>query len=178
MGHRLPAALGAATLTLVILALAARPAPARTITGTSGDDVLVGTPSADRVHGLAGSDDITGGKGDDRLFGGGGFDTFRWTRGDGYDQVDGGADSDVLEIEAGRRLRLHLNALGDGPKRPAKGGLQVIGLKRVEEIRVVGTDRGDGLVLSSDPGIVPSAPFLPPVTVDTGRGDDRIDVRR
>ena len=56
-----------------------------TITGTSGDDRLVGTP---------GNDVIDGEGGDDRLFGKGGIDVLCGS--DGEDLLKGGADLDIL----------------------------------------------------------------------------------
>ena len=67
---------------LVVLALAAS-AGARTITGTRGNDRLVGSPRADAIRGQAGRDLLLGRGGRDYLDGGPGRDT-----------VDGGAGAD------------------------------------------------------------------------------------
>src|SRR4051794_25371119 len=167
MSRKLSIALGLASLAVLT---AAGPLSAKPVTGTPGDDVLTGTPLADTIHGLAGNDDISPGKGDDRAFGDGGFDRFSWKSHGGHDRINGGADDDGLEIEAGRYLNLHLDALGTGPERASGGGLQVIGVKNIEQILVSGTDRSDRLVLSSDP-------FSLSLGINTGLGDDRIDTR-
>ena len=61
-------------------------APACTITGTSGDDVLTGTSGNDVICGLAGNDVINGAGGDDVILGGQGNDTL--IGGDGTDTLD------------------------------------------------------------------------------------------
>jgi parallel beta-helix repeat protein len=88
----------------VIITLAAycegRPA---TITGTLGDDLLVGTPAADvivaldgndAVHAQGGNDVVCGGPGADRLRGQGGHDTV--VGNDGFDLLWGGGGRDRL----------------------------------------------------------------------------------
>jgi Ca2+-binding RTX toxin-like protein len=168
------------SLVVAVLA-AARPASAKVITGTPENDVLRGTGTADRIRGLTGDDDITGGRGDDWLFGDEGDDTFRWRNGDGRDRVDGGPGGfDTLLVDAGKRLRLHLDALGAGagPEAAAGNGPQVIGVKDVEQVSIVGTRGADRLVLSSDRGIPgPGDANGTGLFVDTGAGDDVIDVR-
>ncbi|HEX8225903.1 MAG TPA: Ig-like domain-containing protein [Allosphingosinicella sp.] len=62
-------------------------APAgETITGTAGDDVLVGTVGADSISALGGNDVVNGNAGADLILGG-----------DGFDQLHGDADSDVVD---------------------------------------------------------------------------------
>jgi Ca2+-binding RTX toxin-like protein len=79
-----------------------------TITGTAGNDRLVGTRRADVICGLGGDDTITGGDGDDAIFGDGGNDRVDGGSGkdtlygdDGDDRLDGGRDADVVEGGAG-----------------------------------------------------------------------------
>jgi Ca2+-binding RTX toxin-like protein len=75
-----------------------------TVNGTSGDDVLHGTP---------GRDVICGRRGDDRLFGAGGRDLIRGARGadvifggTGRDRLTGGSGDDIVVGEGGQdRLR-------------------------------------------------------------------------
>jgi Ca2+-binding RTX toxin-like protein len=55
------------------------PAPRCTITGTSGNDLLVGTPGDDVICGMAGDDMLYGNGGDDALLGGIGVDTASYT---------------------------------------------------------------------------------------------------
>lgn len=65
-----------------------------TITGTSGNDTLIGTIGADIISGLDGNDSISGGAGADTIFGGDGNDTVQ--SGEGRDTIDLGAGDDVL----------------------------------------------------------------------------------
>ena len=66
-------------------------APACTITGTPGRDVLAGRNGADVICGRGGDDVIEGGRGNDRLLGG-----------TGADLLVGGAGLDILVGERGR----------------------------------------------------------------------------
>jgi len=78
------------------------------ITGTEGDDMLVGTACADDIKGLggndiidgrAGDDYIDGGTGDDNLMGGAGNDILHG--GDGNDIIFGGVGNDQISGGAG-----------------------------------------------------------------------------
>lgn len=80
--------------------LPGRPAPACTITGTPGADVLVGTPGRDVICGGGGNDVLRGGDGNDRLVGGSGADVL--DGGPGNDVLLGGTGRDVLIGRAGR----------------------------------------------------------------------------
>lgn len=86
------------------------------INGTSGDDILDGTPAGDLIKGFAGDDilnggdgidELRGGKGDDILnggldkdnvFGGSGNDTFIIEGSHFGDNIDGGSDTDTLDL--------------------------------------------------------------------------------
>jgi VCBS repeat-containing protein len=70
-----------------------------TITGTSGDDVLVGGPGDDVICGGEGDDVLRGGGGDDVLRGGAGED--RLVGGNGDDYLQGGRHDDRLRAGAG-----------------------------------------------------------------------------
>jgi Ca2+-binding RTX toxin-like protein len=87
------------------------PTPAKTLTGTSGNDLMqASTDDAWIVNGLAGNDTIvtragndliTGGAGNDSIGSGGGDDVIRFSgTGEGFDDIDGGAGND--RIEAGK----------------------------------------------------------------------------
>jgi Tol biopolymer transport system component len=71
-----------------------RSALAAVIAPTDGDDVLEGTPQADRIDALAGNDTVAGRGGDDRLFGQQGDDVIFGGRGE--DLLRGGAGADRL----------------------------------------------------------------------------------
>jgi hypothetical protein len=86
---------------LPFAAEAAAPAAARsclgavaTIVGTSGDDVLHGTPHADVIVGRGGDDRINGRGGDDLICGGAGRDLLSGAG--GSDQLDGDGGKDAL----------------------------------------------------------------------------------
>ncbi len=70
------------------------PAANQDITGTAGDDVLVGTSGADTILGLGGDDRLFGRNGDDIMDGGAGDDRLKGNAGD--DTLNGGEGSDVL----------------------------------------------------------------------------------
>lgn len=69
------------------------------ITGTPGNDVLVGTSADEVICGLGGNDVIRGGGGDDILKGAGGNDTIYG--GGGSDTIKGGAGKDQLYGQSG-----------------------------------------------------------------------------
>ena len=70
-------------------------APACTMTGTAGDDVLTGTGAADVICGLGGNDQINGRGGGDVLIAGAGDDVI--TGGSGADSLQGDAGKDRLK---------------------------------------------------------------------------------
>ncbi|MFZ5904489.1 MAG: ExeM/NucH family extracellular endonuclease [Chloroflexota bacterium] len=69
------------------------------LTGTSGDDVIVGTDGVNTIFGLGGNDVICALGGHDTIFAGAGDDTI--DSGDGNDTVFGGAGNDQVEAGAG-----------------------------------------------------------------------------
>ncbi|MEM8685569.1 MAG: Ig-like domain-containing protein, partial [Pseudomonadota bacterium] len=71
-------------------------------TGTSGDDILDGGNSDDRLIGKAGNDTLSGGAGNDLLKGGSGDDTLNG--GDDHDLLIGGKGDDTLEGGDGHDL--------------------------------------------------------------------------
>ncbi|WP_321532213.1 calcium-binding protein [uncultured Desulfuromonas sp.] len=93
---------------------------AKVVTGTVGDDVLVGTDFADTIlgmagddilNGLSGDDHVDGGLGNDELYGGAGNDTLDGNEGDdlleggdGSDELYGGTGYDILEGNEGDDL--------------------------------------------------------------------------
>ncbi len=68
------------------------------MTGTVGDDVLIGTAFADVLGGGNGNDRVTGAGGADWLYGGDGSDTL--DGGTGIDSLCGGAGSDVYVVDS------------------------------------------------------------------------------
>ncbi|HSW07168.1 calcium-binding protein [Aquabacterium sp.] len=84
---------------------AAKPAPALTVTGTSGNDILAGGDSKDTISAQAGDDWLTGGGGNDTLRGGAGADiaTFIGSYADYTVTFDAGTNTyTVVDSVAGR----------------------------------------------------------------------------
>lgn len=78
------------------------------LTGTAGNDLLLGTNTVDRIEGLEGGDILDGGAGDDRLGGGNGDDELYGGEGNDYlsggigtDRLEGGSGDDTYYFEAG-----------------------------------------------------------------------------
>ena len=65
-----------------------------TISGTNGDDVIVGTDQADGIQSYDGDDIIDGGAGNDCIDAGAGDDVI--TAGDGHDTVHAGSGDDII----------------------------------------------------------------------------------
>ena len=89
----------------------AKPAPVKNISGTAGDDVLVGTSANENIYGYAGHDRLDGGSGNDTLYGHEGDDFLFGGDGDDYlagqegsDTMDGGAGNDTLAWGGGGGL--------------------------------------------------------------------------
>lgn len=92
------------------------------LTGTNGDDILVGGPDADTLLGLKGDDTLQGGDGDDLLVGGNGDDTLFGQGGDdtlqgenGDDLLIGGAGRNVIDGGAGDDTVSYADADPVGP---------------------------------------------------------------
>lgn len=71
--------------------------PSNAMTGTAGDDRLVGGDVADRILGLAGNDTLVGGGGVDTLEGGAGNDSLDGNA--GADRLIGGDGNDIYRID-------------------------------------------------------------------------------
>ncbi len=66
----------------------------------SGNDIAVGSESADRIYGGIGDDVLAGEGGSDRLYGGAGDDTV--SGGEGHDTIYGGTGNDTISAGVGR----------------------------------------------------------------------------
>jgi Ca2+-binding RTX toxin-like protein len=86
-------------LSALVLGTLAADVLAKDIRGTPGDDLISGTPQADRIMALDGHDDVQARGGDDVLDGGPGDDEL--FVGDGNDIADGGPGDDYLDGRAG-----------------------------------------------------------------------------
>lgn len=78
-----------------------------TLDGEAGDDTLEGGDDSDALYGRDGADTLIGGRGNDDLAGGDGADVYRFSLGDGYDEIQeednlgNGAEIDAIELGAG-----------------------------------------------------------------------------
>ncbi len=84
---------------------------ARMLTGTAGNDTIIGYATADTINGADGNDTLEGRGGNDLLEGGGGNDSLygqagndRLLGGDGADVLQGGDGDDVLDGGAGNDI--------------------------------------------------------------------------
>ena len=92
-----------AALSMLMLALTATLALGAQRLGTSGNDVLYGTPYADTIYGKAGADTLYGKAGADKVYGGAGNDGVYGNRGNdslyggkGTDRIYGGYGDDFV----------------------------------------------------------------------------------
>jgi Ca2+-binding RTX toxin-like protein len=81
-----------------------------TITGGAGNDQLFGQAGNDTLNGAGGfdflfggdgNDTLTGGDADDQIYGEAGNDLIIWNPGDDSDLMEGGADVDTVQVNAG-----------------------------------------------------------------------------
>ncbi len=101
-----------------------------TLTGGAGNDTLIGLGGNDNLSGLGGADALIGGTGNDVLNGGTGNDVFTYTMGDGADTVDGGADTDILNI-IGTAASSTLDVVYDGTSLTIFEGGTIANVERV-----------------------------------------------
>jgi Ca2+-binding RTX toxin-like protein len=97
------------TVMVVALLLVSGVAVAAAIRGTSGNDTLVGSNSADTMRGHAGGDTMSGRYGKDKMYGGSGNDVMRG--GHHPDRMFGGTGRDTLSAGPGND---HIFIAGDG----------------------------------------------------------------
>ncbi len=108
--------------------------------GNGGADILNGEAGTDTILGGTGNDVITGGAGNDTLMGEAGNDTFNYAMGDGADTlVDGGADTDTLNITGGAANDV-LDVVLNGTALTSIEGGTVINVERVNANLGGGTD--------------------------------------
>lgn len=107
------------------------------LTGTEGDDILVGGADADTLVGLGGNDILQGGDGDDLLIGG-----------PGRDLLDGGAGNDTVSYEdadpVGPLSYLHVNLLSQSASIVGSDAAPLDKLVSIEN--VIGSKGTDWLV--------------------------------
>ena len=118
-----------------------------TLSGEGGDDTLDGGAGNDLLQGGAGNDFLNGSGGNDLVVAGDGNDTVFWSSGEGNDTIDGGGGNDVLSITA-------------------TDGNDVIDI----------SDDGFGNVLVVVNGETLTVSTLEEIVIATGDGDDIVNV--
>jgi hypothetical protein len=68
------------------------------VTGGSSADTLIGNANVNVLRGGASADTLIGGQAGDQMFGEGGNDLLIWNNGDGSDFMEGGANSDTVQV--------------------------------------------------------------------------------
>jgi hypothetical protein len=83
------------------------------VTGGSSNDTLVGNANVNVLRGGANADTLIGGPGGDQIFGDAGNDLLIWNNGDGSDLMEGGTESDTVQVNgsptAGDQFLLQVN---------------------------------------------------------------------
>lgn len=130
-----------------------------TIVGTSGDDTLVGTRSADVIVAKGGNDTVTGVAQGDFICGGGGNDTLDGGR--GSDRANGGGGSDLCIAE---RMRACENTPPPEPPPPPPGNVDTSRMQGDGPLTAQVTDWG---ILGCPAGAVNV--FLPTAIVEDSR---------
>jgi serralysin len=136
------------------------------LAGGEGDDLLFGSPLANRLLGRGGDDSAYGNGGNDLLYGGA-----------GEDRLDGGADDDTLDGWTGRD-RLYA---GDGEDRLAGGNENDVAYGGDGEDRLYGGSGVDGLWGGDDADLLYGGNDKDRLSGDTGHdrlqgeaGDDTV----
>jgi Ca2+-binding RTX toxin-like protein len=162
-----------------------------TIVGTSGDNVLDGTPHADVIVGRGGADTIRGLGGDDWICGGAGNDVVDGGRGDdheygqgrydhltyspGHDVIDGGALADNLYYEGaprGVRLDLRRGTAAIGREHDVVRSVDWVRLTRHSD-SFVGTDQPEIVYAGGGADVVEGRGGDDMITAS--RGDDAVE---
>ena len=108
-----------------------------TITGKSGNDVLIADPAGSTMFGLAGNDSLIGGAGNDTLIGDVGNDTLNG--GDGNDLLQGDAGNDIIDGGMGSDV-----AVFHGNRADYKIWTDINGQTFVKDLRPSSTSGYDG----------------------------------
>jgi Ca2+-binding RTX toxin-like protein len=111
---------------------------ADTVTGSSQRDYIDGNAGNDTLNGGDGADTLIGGLGVDTVNGGAGNDFFFYNLGDGNGVMDGGADTDSLQVNDGAAAGI-LNVTWNG------SALTVVSGNSLTNIEGVNADLGGGI---------------------------------
>lgn len=142
-----------------------------TFNGFAGDDTLIGG---------SGNDSINGNAGDDVLQGNAGEELFVWNNGDGSDMIDGGADTDELEVNgstvssAGDQITISANGTRlDLARADGGAGLGPFSLDvgTIETLDLNTLDGDDNVTINDLTGVAD----LATLQIDAGAGNDSVD---
>ncbi|MCS4095543.1 peroxidase family protein [Rhizobium sp. BK176] len=168
---------------------------ADTVDGGDGDDTILGDRDNDILNGGAGDDTIDGGRGDDIINGGPGNDTILGDRGndliivgstDGRDIIDGGRDTDTVQIVGDAttenfKVYASADAIAAGITIAAatqivitRNDVVVAELANIEEIQITGGGGGDTFQVIGN--FAPTTLLTSTITIDGSAGDDTVDI--
>jgi Ca2+-binding RTX toxin-like protein len=119
-----------------------------TIMGLGGDDSLLGGNGIDSIDGGAGDDTINGGSGKDELSGGLGDDVFQIINADFADDIDGGGDTDTLDLSGWTSVGVAWDVdLASETYELAPNTIGSIGMSTMANVEnVIGSDFNDSIV--------------------------------
>ncbi len=109
------------------------------VTGGFGNDTITGSNAANVLSGGSGADTLRGAGGNDTIAGGAGNDIILYAIGEGVDAVDGGADTDTLNI-TGTNANNTLNVVWNGAAINSFEGGTVTGVEAINADLGLGTD--------------------------------------
>jgi len=138
-----------------------------TLTGGQGNDIIFSGDNTDTVYGGAGDDQIQGGYSTDILYGEAGNDTFRVLEGEFSDNIDGGADTDTLNVSNVTSLALTLD-LSAGTYTLYGATNTITGVENI-----VGTQVGDTITGNSAANVLAGSGGND--TIDGGGGQDTLN---
>ncbi|CDZ48038.1 DUF5801 repeats-in-toxin domain-containing protein [Neorhizobium galegae] len=146
-----------------------------TVSGGIGNDDIQGGAGNDSLHGQDNNDTIQGGAGNDTVNGGNGNDTLNYTKGDGADIIDGGADTDVLNVNGSNGDNTFTIANSNNDAKLELGVDTVVSsVTNVENIVITGGAGNDTLTVSGNlngTGLAQNT-----IHFDSGDGDDVLSV--
>ena len=125
------------------------------INGDADNDLLTGSSGVDLINGGAGNDSIDGNPGDDVLNGDAGNDSFVWNQGDNSDMINGGTETDSLDVN-GSTLDDNLAVSGSGTRFTVSRdnfGPFSLDVGTVENLNIDGGDGNDTVTVNDLSGV-------------------------
>ena len=145
------------------------------VTGGSGNDGLVGNPSANTLRGGPGNDVIIGGQGGDNLLGGDNNDLLAWSNGDGSDLMNGEGGADTVLVNGTTTAGDQFETSANGTRvffRRITPGPFTLDIGTTEILTQVGHGGGDTMTVLSLAGVAD----LATINLFGVLGDDTFDV--